>query len=250
MYPSHTVAVLACLRANLTFTEFQKLTVNVRLHVHCISWSSRYLPRGISWWPWWEHTDSRNSGGSSRHSFHHSASPGGSWARKWHPSFSAPHARRPKSCVECSCTAEPPPSRDWDQFLLKKKQRRQNDHNHFLLKRETSMQSNCNVQVENVLPLGFLLRMKDFPSTCHVGLYNSSISTCHRSGSRYCMTSSMVLSPATASDNSSIPCRDGGRTAGTSGSDTLCGETSMTRWRETGKKGHLFMKYNKKCNRC
>ncbi len=83
--------------------------------------------------------------------------------------------------------------------------------------------------VKNVLPLAFLLWMKDFPSTCHVGLYSSSISTCHRSGSRYFKTSSMVLRPATASDNSSIPCREGGRTTGAAGSDTLYRRTKMER---------------------
>lgn len=87
---------------------------------------------------------------------------------------------------------------------------------------------NDKLQVKTFLPLAFLLWMKDFPSTCHEGLYNSSISTCHRSGSRYFMTSSTVLRPATASDNSSIPCRDGGSAAGPSGSDTLCRKTN--RW--------------------
>lgn len=78
--------------------------------------------------------------------------------------------------------------------------------------------------IKPALPLGFLFRMKDFPSTCHVGLYSSSMSTCHLSGSRYFITSSTVLSPATASDKSSMPCRDDGRTAGSSGSDTACGD--------------------------
>lgn len=100
------------------------------------------------------------------------------------------------------------------------------------------------VQVKNVLPLAFLLWMKDFPSTCHVGLYNSSISSCHLSGSRYFMISSTVLSPATVSDNSSIPCRDGGSTAGTSGSDTLCRKTNRW-WRETAKKSTLYIQKQK-----
>ena len=80
--------------------------------------------------------------------------------------------------------------------------------------------------------------MKDFPSTCHEGLYNSSISSCHRSGSRYFMTSSMVPSPATASDRSSMPCRDGAGTAGTSGPDALCGKHTMKR--HGNRKSHLL----------
>lgn len=79
------------------------------------------------------------------------------------------------------------------------------------------------------LPLAFLLWMNDFPSTCQDGLYNSSMSNCHRSGSRYLMTSSTVLRPSTASDSSSIPWRAGGRTAGSSGSDTLWNEKQMER---------------------
>lgn len=96
---------------------------------------------------------------------------------------------------------------------------------------------------QNVLPLAFLLWMKDFPSTCHVGLYNSSISSCHLSGSRYFMTSSTVFSPATASDNSSMPCRDGGSTAGTSGSDTICRKNQMMEKDSTEKS---FMYYIQK----
>lgn len=64
--------------------------------------------------------------------------------------------------------------------------------------------------------------MKDFPSKCHVGLYNSSISSCHLSGSRYFMTSSSVFSVATASDSSSTPCCDGAGGAGGAGTDALC----------------------------
>lgn len=63
---------------------------------------------------------------------------------------------------------------------------------------------------QHVVPLAFLFRMKDFPRTCQVGLYSSSMSTCHLSGSRYFITSSTVLNPPTASDSSSMPCCDGG----------------------------------------
>ncbi len=38
----------------------------------------------------------------------HSASPAGSWARRWRPSFSAPPSMRRKSSVECNCKAVPP----------------------------------------------------------------------------------------------------------------------------------------------
>lgn len=60
--------------------------------------------------------------------------------------------------------------------------------------------------------------MNDFPRTCQVGLYSSSMSTCHLSGSRYFITSSTVPSPPTASDSSSMPCCDGGGTAAESAS--------------------------------
>lgn len=78
-----------------------------------------WLPRGISLWPWQECTGSRSSGESSRHSFHRSASQGGSWARKWHLSFSAPHAKKLSSCAACSCTGEPLPSACLGQLPLK-----------------------------------------------------------------------------------------------------------------------------------
>lgn len=96
-------------------------------------------------------------------------------------------------------------------------------------------------QMLKSLPLPFLLWMNDFPSTCQDGLYNSSISTCHRSGSRYLMTSSTVLRPSTASESSSIPWRDGGRAAASSGSDTLC------EWKADGQRDGKEMSFALSC---
>lgn len=105
--------------SKITKTSGKCLRIIYSLHVSCTSGSSWHLPHGISWWPWREHTGSRSSGESSRRSFHRSASPGGSLARKWHPSSSAPPAGTRRSCAGCSCTVELPPSGDWDQLLLK-----------------------------------------------------------------------------------------------------------------------------------
>lgn len=53
------------------------------------------------------------------------------------------------------------------------------------------------------LPLDFLPWTYAFPRTCQVGLYRSSKSNCHLSGSRYRISSSTVLKPATALFNKS-----------------------------------------------
>lgn len=240
---------------------------------------NRHLPRDISLWLWQECTGSHSSGESSRRSFHRSASPGGSWARKWHLSSSALHAGTQRSYVGCSCTAEPLPSEGWDQLHLKDS--RYFHFNitciHLYLKYSFNIKHfyyytvwelvlvlsyysnahitfltflfkfNSNIHVNSFLPLAFLVWMNDFPSTCHVGLYNSSISICHLSGSRYFMTSSTVLSSCTASDSSSMSCRDGGRTAGALGSDTLCGKTNKSNEGGWKRRAICIRSYNRKC---
>lgn len=84
---------------------------------------------------------------------------------------------------------------------------------------------NCKAKQKSNLPLDFLPWIYAFPRSCHVGLYKSSKSSCHRSGSRYRISSSTVLNPATALFNTSNGKADGGSNDGLGASVWCCNQS-------------------------
>lgn len=83
----------------------------------------------------------------------------------------------------------------------------------------------CKARQKSKLPLDFLPWIYAFPRSCHVGLYKSSKSSCHRSGSRYRIRSSTVLNPATALFNTSKGKADGGSKDGLGASVWCCNQS-------------------------